>query len=265
MKKILLGWLVVALSLTSILHAAESTKLRIGIDGAYPPFGQVGTNGQLQGFDVDIAKVLCEEIKAQCTLISQDFDAMIPSLQSRKLDAIVASMSITEERKKAVDFTDKYYQSPNYFIAKAGTALVVTPAGLKGKRIGVQRTTVHDRFVTDVFKDSAIVRYTKQDEVYLDLAAGRIDCALLDAAAAGAGFLNTPAGKGFTFTGPSFSDPKYFGAGIGIAVRKNDNTLRDKLNTAIKTIRSNGTYQKIQDKYFNFDIYSGAVAIPAKK
>ncbi|MBL8516995.1 MAG: ABC transporter substrate-binding protein [Betaproteobacteria bacterium] len=256
--RILLLAPLVMLATIALSAAAQDRKLRIGVEGAYPPFSQVGADGKVAGFDIDIAHALCAELKARCTLVTQEFDGMIPSLIARKFDAVIASMSITEERKKAVDFTDKYYQSPNRMIAKVGVFADATPATLKGKRIGVQRTTIHDRFATDTFKDGTIVRYAKQSEVFLDLAAGRIDAALMDAVPADTGFLKKPAGKGFGFVGAAFNDPKYFGHGAGIAVRKGD-TLREELNRALANIRGNGTYKKIQDKYFEFDIYGAVV------
>ncbi len=243
---------------TTAAYSQEAKKIRIGVEGAYPPFSQIDTDGKLKGFDIDIANALCAELKAECVMVQQEFDAMIPGLLSRKIDAVIASMSITEERKKSVDFSDKYYQTPARFVAKAGSKLEVSVAGLKGKRIGVQRTTIHDRFATATFTQSEIVRYTKQDDAFLDLTAGRLDGALVDLMAANAGFLQTPAGKGFAFLGPIYSDPKFFGVGAGIAVRKADIALRDRLNVAIKAIRANGVYQKIQDKYFDFDVYGDA-------
>lgn len=236
-------------------QAQDGKKIRIGVEGAYPPFSQIDTDGKLKGFDIDIANAVCAEMKAECVMVQQEFDGMIPGLLSRKIDAVVASMSITEERKRSVDFSDKYYQTPARFVTKADSKLDVSALGLKGKRIGVQRTTIHDRFATATFTQSEIVRYTKQDDAFLDLTAGRLDGALVDLMAANAGFLKTPAGKGFAFLGPIYSDPKFFGVGAGIAVRKGDAPLRDRLNAALKAIRANGSYKKIQDKYFDFDIY----------
>lgn len=255
---------VVALALLTALSATaaysqDAKKIRIGVEGAYPPFSQIDTDGKLKGFDIDIANALCAELKATCLMVQQEFDAMIPGLLSRKIDAVIASMTITDERKKSVDFSNKYYQTPARFVAKAGSKLEVSAAGLKGKRIGVQRTTIHDRFATATYTQSEIVRYTKQDDVFLDLTAGRLDGALVDLMAAKVGFLQTPAGKGFAFLGPIYSDPKFFGVGAGIAVRKADTALRDRLNVAIKAIRANGVYQKIQDKYFDFDVYGDAM------
>ena len=252
-----------AASFALLATAADPAKLRIGVEGAYPPFSEVGPDGKLKGFDIDIADALCAQMKAECTLIQQDFDGMIPALQARKFDAIIASMSITPERLKSVNFSDKYYQTPARLVTKSGSTLQVTPEGLKGKRIGVQRSTIHDRYATEKLKPAEIVRYTKQDEVFLDLAAGRIDAALLDSVAADVGFLKTPAGKGYGFIGPVYTDPTYFGTGAGVALRKSDKALQTRFNDAIKAIRADGTYQKIEKKYFEFDVYGDAPK-PAK-
>jgi arginine/ornithine transport system substrate-binding protein len=237
---------------------AQGKKLRIGVEGAYPPFSEIDTTGKLKGFDIDITNALCAQMKRECELVQLAFDGMIPALQSRKIDAVIASMSITDERRKAVEFSNKYYKTPARFVLKAGSKLDLTPAGLKGKRIGVQRSTTHDRYIADLYKDAQIVRYTKQDEVFLDLASGRLDAAFLDSIAADIGFLKKPAGKGFAFAGPEIEDRKYFGDGAGVALRKSDTALRDEFNAAIVALRSNGTYKTIQDKYFDFDVYGSA-------
>ena len=255
MKKTLALALLALLTSSITISAQETKKIKIGVEGAYPPFSQIGTDGKLKGFDIDIANALCEQMKAQCTLVQQEFDGMIPSLQAKKIDAVIASMSSTDERKKVVAFSDKYYHTPARFVARKSLALAATQAGLKGKRIGVQRTTVHDRFATDTFKESEIVRYAKQDDVFLDLMAGRLDAVLVDHVAASLGFLPLPAAKDFAFFGPDYIEPKYFGYGAGVALRKTDTALRDDFNAAIKAIRANGVYKKINDKYFSFDIY----------
>ncbi len=246
-------------------NAQDTKKIRIGVEGAYPPFSQVGPDGKVQGFDIDIANALCQEMKAQCTMVQQDFDGMIPSLNAKKIDAVIASMSITEERRKSVEFSEKYYHTPARLVVKSDANLTPTPEGMKGKRIGVQRTTTHDRFATATFNQSEIVRYGKQDEAFLDLTAGRLDAVLCDTVNGSTGFLKTPGGKGFSFAGPVYFDPKYFGFGAGIAVRKSDTALRDAFSAAIKALRDNGTYKKINDKYFDFDVYGGAAMPAAKK
>jgi arginine/ornithine transport system substrate-binding protein len=236
---------------------ANAEDLRIGVEGAYPPFSEKTASGELIGFDIDIANALCAEMGMSCTLVEQDWDGIIPALQARKYDAIIASMSITEDRKKVVDFTNKYYNTPAKFAAKEGMFDADTPEALAGKRIGVQRGTIHDDFLTTVYKDSEVVRYGTQDEVYLDLTAGRLDAILADSLAIDEGFLKTDNGAGYAFFGQDHNDPEFFGEGAGIAIRKGEDELREKFNAAIEAIRSNGTYDEIRAKYFDFDIYGG--------
>ncbi|HSX69432.1 MAG TPA: ABC transporter substrate-binding protein [Pseudomonas sp.] len=255
MKKIvLLGAL--ALTAFSALVQAEDKPLRIGIEAAYPPFAYKTPDGNITGFDYDIGNALCEEMKVKCQWIEQEFDGLIPALKVRKFDAVLSSMSITEERKRSVDFTGKYYATPARLAMKAGTEYSDV-AGLKGKKIGVQRSSVYDRYATDVFAPAGaeIVRYGSQNEVFLDLASGRLDGTLADVVNIDDGFLKTDAGKGFALVGPDFTDEKYFGEGQGIAVRKGDKALADKISAAILAIRANGKYQEVQDKYFQFNVY----------
>ena len=245
-----------AMTVTANIAAADEDVLRIGTEGAYPPFNWIDDEGNLKGFDVDIAKALCEEMNRECEFVVQDWDGIIPGLLAKKYDAIVASMSITEERAKKVDFTDKYYQTPARFVAPKGSDIEITEEGLDGKTIGVQRATIHENFVRDNFGDVADVKaYATQDEANLDLIAGRLDAILADSIALQESLLESDAGEDFEFVGPGFTDPKWFGEGVGIAVRPGEDALRKDFNEAIAAIRQGGTYQKINDKYFDFDVY----------
>ena len=257
MKRWFLG-LVLATCAAQGVHA-QGKPLRVGVEGAYPPFSEIGTDGKLKGFDIDIANAVCERMKRSCVLVQAEFDAMIPALRAKKFDAIVASMSITPERQKSVDFSDKYYHTPARLVARNGALMEVTAASMKGKKIGVQRSTTHDRFATATFKQSEIVRYAKQDEVFLDLASGRVDATLVDTVAADVGFLKTPAGKGYAFVGPVYSDPAFFGVGAGIAVRKGDAALRGDINAALAAMLADGSYKKMAAKYFDFDVYGAPI------
>jgi arginine/ornithine transport system substrate-binding protein len=235
--------------------AKDWTKVRIGTEGAYPPFNYMSPDGQIVGFDVDIAMALCERMQVDCTLVQQDWDGMIPALLAKKYDAIVASMSITDERRQKVEFTKKYYQTPGRFVAKKGANFDISKEGLAGRKVGVQRATTHDSFLTDNFGDSEIVRYASQDEANLDLVSGRVDLLLADSVTLSESLLKTDQGKEFEFVGPAYADPKWFGYGVGIALRKADTDLRDKFNEAIDAIRADGTWDKIAQKYFDFDVY----------
>ncbi|GAB7532864.1 ABC transporter substrate-binding protein [Pseudomonas sp. 3A(2025)] len=256
MKKLMLMG-ALALSVLTQPVFADEKPLKIGIEAAYPPFASKTADGSIVGFDYDIGNALCEELKVKCTWVEQEFDGLIPALKVRKIDAILSSMSITDDRKKSVDFTGKYYNSPARLVMKEGVAVSDSLAELKDKRIGVQRGSIHERFAREVLAPlgAVVTPYGSQNEIYLDVGAGRLDGTVADATLLQDGFLKTDAGKGYAFVGPSFTDPKYFGEGIGIAVRKGDKENLERLNAAIAAIRANGKYKAIQDKYFDFDIY----------
>jgi arginine/ornithine transport system substrate-binding protein len=243
--------------LCSFSESLLAKDLRIGIEAASKPFAFKSSDDKLVGFDVDIANALCDQLNVKCVFVEQEWKGIIPGLQTRKYDAIISSMSITEERKKSVDFTDKYYHTPARLIAKLSRKIAGTPASLKDKKVGVLQGSTHEVYANEVLKKSGsiIIAYTSQNEVFLDLKSGRIDATLVDSTQGKEGFLTLESNKEFGFIGPVFDDPKIFGFGAGIAIRKGENDLRLKLNAAIKAIRTNGIYKKIQIKYFDFDVY----------
>ncbi|MFT5218405.1 MAG: lysine-arginine-ornithine-binding protein [Planctomycetota bacterium] len=253
MKKLLL--LFFALTMTCV--SAQAASLRVGVEGAYPPFSWKEADGSLKGFDIDIAYEICKRLGRDCVLIEQEWDGMIPALLAKKFDTIIASMSITEERKKKVDFTGKYYNTPPGVVAKADAGFARTNAGLKGKRLGVQRATTHQCTAEKMFPDAELVLYASQDEIFQDLANGRLDAQISDSLQALEGFLKLDMGKGYAFLGDMIDDEKCQGIGAGFAVRKKDTDLRDKMSNAIKAMRADGTYKRINDKYFEIDIYGG--------
>jgi lysine-arginine-ornithine-binding protein len=259
MKKLaLLTTLALAASLGHA-QAPEWKKIRIGVEGAYPPFSEIGPDGKLKGFEIELVQAYCAQMQAQCTLVQQEFDGLIPALQSRKVDVIFASVAITEERQKVIAFSKPYYNTPARLVGKASVKLEPTAAGLKGKKIGVQRGTTHEAYAAKTFTQSEIVRYGSQDQVFLDLKSGRIDATLMDSPAADFGFLKKPEGKGFGFVSPAIED-KIFGVGTGVGMRRADEaTLAKKFNAAIDALQANGTFKKMADKYFDYDI------VPAKK
>ncbi len=228
---------------------ARAESLRIGTEGAYPPFNQIDPSGHLIGFDIDIAQALCDKMGVECVFVRQDWDGIIPGLLARKYDAIVASMSITEERKQAVDFTDPYYSNRLRYVAAKGAKL--DPNDLKGKVIGAQRATISASYLEDhPIKGAQVKLYDTQENAYLDLASGRVDAILADRLV-NYDWLQSEEGKDFTFVG----DPIDIGDKIGIAVRKGDTKLLTRLNTALAEIIADGTYQELNAKYFPFPIY----------
>jgi polar amino acid transport system substrate-binding protein len=248
-----------ALALALGAAGAQETTLRIGSEGAYPPFNSLNASGQLEGFDIDIANALCDEMKVKCEFVTQDWDGMIPALQANRFDAIVASMSITDERKQQVDFSHKYYNTPPAIaVPKDSTLTDVSPAGLAGKSIGVQGSTTHATYAEQTYKDSEIKLYPTAEEYQLDLENGRIDAALDDIIVLDT-FLKKEAGTACCKMLGQIAAPPVavYGEGLGIAVRKGETDLVNKLNAAIDAIRANGKYKEINDKYFSFDVYGG--------
>ncbi|MFC4318131.1 ABC transporter substrate-binding protein [Rhizobium alvei] len=235
--------------------ALSADKIIIGTEGAYPPFNNLEADGSLVGFDIDIAKALCEEMKAECTFVTQDWDGIIPALQAKKFDAIIASMSITAERKEKVDFTNKYYNTPPAIaVPKDSTLTEASEAALEGKVLGAQSSTTHSNYAEAHMKKSELKLYPTPDEYKLDLANGRIDAAIDDVVVLSE-WLKTADGACCKLLGTLPVDPVINGEGAGIAVRKGDDALREKLNAAIAAIRANGKYKEINDKYFTYDVY----------
>jgi polar amino acid transport system substrate-binding protein/arginine/ornithine transport system substrate-binding protein len=250
-KKLLFLFLTVAL----VSAAAQAGPLRVGVEGAYPPFSWKEPDGSLKGFDIDFAYEVCKRLDRECVLIEQEWDGMIPALLAKKFDTIIASMSITEERKKKIDFTVKYYNTPPGVVTKENPGFKRTNAGLKGKRLGVQRATTHQCTAEKLFPDAELVLYATQEEIFQDLASGRLDAQMSDSLQAVEGFLKQDMGKGYAFLGDMIDDEECQGVGAGFAVRKKDTKLRDAMSKVIKAIRDDGTYKKLNDKYFDIDIY----------
>ncbi|MBE7185292.1 MAG: ABC transporter substrate-binding protein [Methylobacterium mesophilicum] len=245
-----------ALALTLSVASAQET-IRIASEGAYPPFNSLNAAGQLEGFDIDIANALCEEMKAKCQIVTQDWDGMIPGLQAGKFDAVIASMSITPERLKQVDFSKKYYNTPPAIVAPKDTDIKgVTKEDLAGKTIGAQGSTTHFNYAEKTFTDSEIKAYPTADEYKLDLANGRLD-AVTDDIVTLTQWLDTPDGACCKVVGQIKPVEEIHGPGAGVAVKKGNTALADKFTAAIAAIRANGKYKEINDKYFKFDAYGG--------
>lgn len=254
--RIIISLIIVGfLATISTARAQDWTNLRIATEGAFPPFNFMSADGRAKGFDVDIGNAICKTAKIKCVWVIQDWDGMIPALKSKKFDAIIAQMSITKDRLKQVDFSNKYANTPSSFIVSKNSDIVETSAkDLAGKRIGTQVSTIQADFIEDVYTNSSIKLYSTQDEANLDLINGRLDAVIADKAAL-ADFLKSEKGSNFKFTGKEYSDPERFGIGAGITIRKGNPNLKKLLNEAIATIIADGTFKAINDKYFSFNIY----------
>lgn len=227
--------------------AQAQDLLRIATEGAYPPFNNVTADGELVGFDVDIAKALCAAMDRECEIVAQDWDGIIPGLVNDKYDAIIASMSITEERLQAINFTDPYYSNYLSIIANDGSDLTLEKLG--DVAIGAQRSTVGSQWAEDQFGSRADVRlYDTNPAAVSDLEAGRIEAVVMDFLPANE-VLAGSAGLGYVATKIDINDQ------IGIGVRKGEDALTEALNAALAEIRADRTYEKISVEYFGADIY----------
>ncbi len=258
-KQVLALSLLLALSSAGSAFAAAPKTLRIGTDPTYAPFETKNAQGQLVGFDIDLANEICKRMETKCTYVESDFDALIPSLKAKKIDAIISSLSITEKRQQEIAFSEKLYAANARLIAPKGSPIQPTDASLKGKNIGLLQGTTQETYANQYWrpKGVTITPYANQDLVYQDLTAGRIDAAFQDEVAASEGFIKQPAGKGYAFAGPAVKDQKIFGVGTGIGMRKDDAELKAAIDKAFDEIRKDGTYDKLAKKYFDFDIYGG--------
>lgn len=251
-------WLLAgALTLSVMGHgiAKAAGEVKICVEGAYPPFSSLTPSGDIVGFDIDMANAMVKKMGKTAKLVKVDWDGIIPALLAKKCDAIVASMSITAERKKKIDFSEKYYGAPPIrFVGKKSSKLSDDESFLKTKVVGVQRATIAEDYMKKKFPTVKIKSYGTQDEALADLTAGRVDAVSADSVSFLA-FLGGPAGKDYGYFGKDHYDSVILGDGAGVGVRKEDTALRDAFSKAVKDLRASGEYKKINDKYFDFDIY----------
>jgi lysine-arginine-ornithine-binding protein len=250
---LLLAGFAVTIAMSTESYAAGDT-LRVAVEGTYKPFSYTDSNGNLLGFDVDIANALCEQMRVTCKIGAQEWDGIIPGLQADRYDAIIASMARTPEREKKVLFTNPYENQPSSFVAAKDAHISdISPSALKGKTIGVQRGSSQNQWlVANGYDKTAVVKLydtTRQPE--LDLAAGRIDLLIGSKVTMSADFFKRPESKDFEFVGAPLTGGA-LGNGNAIAVRLDNTQLCDRLNAALKAIIANGTYDKIRKRYFDF-------------
>ncbi len=233
---------------------ATAETIKIGTEGAYPPFNYYTADGKLAGFDIEIGKALCANMKVECEFVAQDWDGIIPALLAGKYDIILASMFITDERKKQVSFSEPYQASAMTFVVDKNSGIKdVSPQAMKGMIIGAQGSTTQAEYLLAKYPDSDIRLYPTQDAVNLDLVSGRIDAQAGDIMPM-TEWLNTDDGSCCEKTGALITDRTYVGDGVGMALRKEDKELLTRLNQALANIINDGTYQKINDEYFKINL-----------
>lgn len=255
MTKVSLLVLMIAAS-CKVFAAPVATELKLGIDPTFPPFESKTPQGQIVGFDADLGRAICQKMQVKCVFVENTFDGLIPALKAKKFDAILSSLSINEERKKSIDFSTALFNTPVYLITAKKSGLSATPESLQGKRVGVQQGSVFETYANQYWRPKGveIVSYPSPDQIYADLALGRLDASLDDAASATASFLEKPQGAGFQLNGKEVVDKPLFGNGAGLGLRKGDEPLKASIDKAIADIRADGTYAKLNKEYFKFDV-----------
>ena len=275
MKKFILS--ILALSLLCLASIANSKSIKIGTEGAYPPWNNINTAGDLEGAEIDFGNEACKRMAVDCEWVTQDWDGIIPALLNGKYDIIIAGMSITEERKVKVNFTNGYMTDGARFAVLKGSnlsdlkvagmekvnlnnaggkeqaAIGQLIAAMDGKTVCVQSSTIHQNFLEKHMAGAVEVRlYQSVDDHNLDLAAGRCDAILADVGSI-IDFIATDGGVDVTFTGPTFSGG-VFGDGVGGAVRKEDGDILEMWNKVIAEMSEDGTTAEITKKWFGRDI-----------
>jgi arginine/ornithine transport system substrate-binding protein len=222
--------------------------LKVGLDPNLKPFAYMDERGQVAGFDVEIAREVCADLKRECVFVPMEWDGLIPALGSGKIDAVISAMSITEAREKVVDFTRPYYKSPSQLLRLKDRA-----RQLYGSKVGVLRGSTDEAYARGELVGVNVVAYGNQNEALFDLAAGRVDSVLGPRLELLAGVED--AGQ-FVFVGPLLDDPEYFGPGIGMAIKEQRPDLLAALNRSINDMRRSGRWQAISDRYFDVDLWA---------
>ena len=274
-KRSFLTFITFLLMTISASYAGDWSKIKIGTEGAYPPWNGTNAAGELEGAEIDLALDLCARMNAECELVAQDWDGIIPALQNGKYDAIIAGMSITVERMEVINFSQGYANEPASFSVLKSSKLAALKSGgkvnmdalnsastalleslkstLKGSVVGVQGSTTHENFVKQVLGDSVTMKsYDTQENLELDLSVGRIDAALSDQGSMEK-FMESENGKDIVFIGPGLGGGP-FGEGVGVGLRKRDTDLLKMFNRAIDAARADGTLAEHFTKWFGKDI-----------
>ncbi len=240
---------------TLFAGAATAQQVKIGIAAEpYPPFASLDSSGNWVGWEIDVINAVCAAAELDCVITPVAWDGIIPSLTGQQIDAIMASMSITEDRLKSIDFSDPYYNTPAVIVADKSMAIEATPESLAGKIVGIQASTIHQAYAQAYFKDAELRVYQTQDEANQDLFSGRIDATQADSIAM-ADFVGSDSGSCCEIKGAVMDDPAILGRGVGAGVRKGEAELLEALNKGIAAILADGTHDKITSGYFTTSIY----------
>lgn len=243
-KVVVLSSMLFAVLAAPVLHAAD---VRIGTEGAYPPWNFVGDDGNLAGFEIDLGNALCENAGVSCEWVVNEWDSIIPNLVAGNYDVIMAGMSITDERRETIDFSEEYYPpTPSRYAASKGAG--VDFDNLKGLKIGAQGATIQAAYLEETLgADNTILTFETPDQSVADLAAGNIDLLLADGDYLGP--VVEGSGGAMELVGPGVS----IGGGVGMGMRKDSGDLQAKMAGALEALKADGTLDKLIKEYFDQD------------
>ena len=262
-KLILLTTAILVLTAGGFMQPTAAETLRVGCECTYFPFNYRTNDGVLTGYDIDVAKGIMGIIGADVKFVCQKWDGMIPALLANKFDLIAASMSITEKRKKKMDFSIPYRISVGRFVGKKDANLNLfnsdgspNPANFKGVKVGLERATTYENWLHANVPNANVLLYDTNEALYLDLQNGRTDVIMTNPMKAFLKFLSKEKGKNFGFLSPVLDDPKIFGIGEGVGIAKGREYLLKRINCAMKTLIQDGSLEKYALKYFPFAIHN---------
>jgi polar amino acid transport system substrate-binding protein len=250
-------------TVAALLLAApvQAETLRVGMECTYAPFNYRTPEGEMAGYDVDVAKGIAERIGVDLNYVCQEWDGMLPSLLANKFDLIVASMSITEERQQKIDFSIPYRVSVGRILGSKSAGLKLfddegnpIPEAFKGLRFGVERASTYAKWIEAKLPGAEVVYYDGNLSMLLDLQSSRLDIAITNPMKAYLDFLSKENGAGFEFVSPPIDEVEYFGPGVGVGLRKGNDALLERINTALADMIKDGSLEKYSLKYFPFSI-----------
>ena len=262
MTRQILRLAAIALVAGAFSASAQAETLRVGMECTYAPFNYRTADGELTGYDVDVAKGVAGILGADVKFVCQKWDGMIPALLANKFDLIVASMSITEKRREKIDFSGPYRISVGRLVGRKNGNFElfnadgsVNAAGFKGVKVGLERASTYENWFMAKVPDAEILRYDNNEALYLDLTNGRTDVIMTNPMKAHLRFLSKKNGAGYEFVSPAIDEVQYFGVGVGIGLRKGNEALLGRINTALKQLTDDGSLEKYALKIFPFAIH----------
>lgn len=236
-------------------HAQDRTVIRFGVDPTFPPYESLNKKNEMEGIDIDTGEAICQHLEVECDWVKINFDGAIPALQAEKIDAILSGLTVTERRKKSVLFSSLLYFSPSQMMVPAGVILNTTASSLKGKSVGIVQGSTQADYANKHWRGEGVnlINYENDNSARQDLILGRIDATLQDRAAAQS-FFESSGGQNFHMTGDLIDDPEVFGEGVAIGMRLEDSELKEAIDSAISSIKENGTFQEILDRYTEYGL-----------